>query len=64
LPEKAQEEFKPKLDLFFQNTPVQCQLRKASEVIRENNISKIDLLKLTLKKQNWMSCMALQQKIG
>jgi FkbM family methyltransferase len=50
LPETAQEEFKPKLDLLFQNTPVQCQLRKASEVIRENNISKIDLLKIDVEK--------------
>jgi FkbM family methyltransferase len=50
LPETAQEEFKPMLNLFFQNTPVQCQLRKASEVIRENNISRIDLLKIDVEK--------------
>lgn len=50
LPEAAQEEFKPMLNLFFENEPIQCQLRKASEVIRENNVSQINLLKIDVEK--------------
>ncbi|MEG3900307.1 MULTISPECIES: FkbM family methyltransferase [unclassified Microcoleus] len=50
LPETARDEFKPMLNSFFENEPVQCQLRKASEVIRENNISRIDLLKIDVEK--------------
>ncbi|MEH2425096.1 MAG: FkbM family methyltransferase [Nostoc sp.] len=50
LPKSAQDEFSPMLHLFFENEPVQGQLRTASEVIREHNISKIDLLKIDVEK--------------
>lgn len=49
LPEKV-DEFKLSLKSIYANEPVQCQLRKVSEVIRENNISRIDLLKIDVQK--------------
>jgi FkbM family methyltransferase len=50
LSEAAQNQFKTILNSCFESEPVQCQLRIASEVIREHNISKIDLLKIDVEK--------------
>ena len=50
LPEEAQAQFQPMLNTFFVNEPVECQLRTASDVIREQNIARIDLLKIDVEK--------------